>query len=136
MQTPILLGKVQCAGTGPGAAWLLGALWQLLGAGTVGQKWVWEGRGKHSSPRLQPLPSCWGMLLQVRLLGLDGISVDRMCHKVHWDTWGKQGSSGEESGSELQDPLHSAQHHMVLFISFLLGMWNREHLEVTRQPLK
>lgn len=52
------------------------------------------------------------------------------------DTWEKQWSSGEESGSEPWDPLHSAQHNLVCFISFLLGMWNREHLEVTWQPLK
>lgn len=43
---------------------------------------------------------------------------------------GQQGSSG----SGIWGPLHPAQQDLVLFI--LRGMWDREHLEATRQPLK
>ena len=69
-----------------------------------------------------------GTLLRVRLLGLGGISTGRRCFRVRRDAWGKQGSSGEESGSGIWDPLHLAQDNLALFISFLLGMWNRESI--------
>lgn len=32
----------------------------------------------------------------------------------------------KESGPRIWHPLHLAQHKLVLFVSFLLGMWNRE----------
>lgn len=34
----------------------------------------------------------------------------------------------KESGPGNWDSLHLAQHNLVLFISFLLGMWNRERV--------
>lgn len=42
----------------------------------------------------------------------------------------------EELGSASQHPLRSARHNLLLFISSLLEMWNREHLEAAWQPLK
>jgi len=120
MHVAVLLGRSRVLERGPGAVRLLEPCsWYRHGGGGCGR-----AVAKPCSPRRQPLPRCWGRCCWGDSLGWGHCWVGGC--GVCWDTRGKQGPSAEELGSELCHPLHSVQHSLLLFISFLLGMWNRE----------
>lgn len=77
------------------------------------------GRRGGSAPARGPGPTAGS----VRPVGLGGVSAGRRCRG---GGWGRRRCSGEQSGSSVWDPFHSAQRSLVLFISPLLGTWNGE----------